>query len=100
MTLRSFCLENGVDAGNWSRMERGSVKPPGERVLECYGEMLGVEVGSEEWYHLLDLGAAGRGAVPGDLMSDGELVGKLPLVFKALRRGVLLELVERIREEW
>ena len=100
MTLRGFCLENGVDAGNWCRMEGGVVKPPGHRVLEGYGKMLGLEEGSEGWYRMLDLGAAGRGEVPADLMSDAELVKKLPVVFCCLRRGVLLDFVERVRQEW
>ena len=28
LSLRAFCLEAAIDAGNWSRMERGILAPP------------------------------------------------------------------------
>ena len=101
--LREFCLENGIDPGNYSRLERGQFLPPQNvEQIEKYAVALGVDRGSDTWLELVDLAAAGRGEIPADLMSDGDLVEKLPVFFRTLRANQLSpekldELVERIR---
>ena len=102
LTLRGFCLENSIDPGNYSRLERGKVNPPGREVLERYARALGIEEDSSDWFQFFDLAAAARGEIPEDLMSDEELASKLPLVFRTLRGEQvsgeeLLELAKRIR---
>ncbi len=103
VTLRDFCLKHGFDPGNFSRIERGVSAPPqGRPLLERYARALGVKEGSDDWLELFDAAAAERGEIPADLMSDEQVVEKLPVLFRTLRaRQVsaqnLDELVERIR---
>lgn len=86
LTLREFCLKNGFDPGNYSRLERGLFPPPEAReVLERYATALGVKPGSDEWLDLFDLAAAERGRIPEDIMSDREVVDKLPVFFRTMR---------------
>jgi len=103
-SLRAFCLENGFDPPNISRMERGLSSPPESREkLEEYAKALGLKKGSDEWYTLFDLAAAERGRIPQDMLKDEELVGMLPVLFRTLRgqrvdSDALDDLVERIRK--
>jgi transcriptional regulator with XRE-family HTH domain len=103
LTLREFCLKNGFDPGNYSRLERGLFPPPESReLLERYAIALGVNRGSDQWLQLFDLAAAERGRIPEDIMSDQEVVDKLPVFFRTMRGKPLSpeqldELVARIR---
>jgi transcriptional regulator with XRE-family HTH domain len=103
LTLREFCLENGLDPGNYSRLERGLFQPPQkEELLEKYAVALGVKRGSDEWLEFFDIAAASRGEIPKDLLSDEEVLGKLPAVFRTLRGSAidpdkLDDLIEKIR---
>jgi len=102
-TLREFCLRNDIDPGNFSRLERGLFPPPqSTELIERYAVALGLEPGSDDWMELFDLAAAERGEIPADLMSDEQLVDKLPVVFRTMRAAqvspdLLDELVERIK---
>ena len=103
-TLRQFCLENGLDAGNLSKMERGLLPPPqGERLRE-YARMLQLREGSDEWYEFCDLAAAEAGRLPVDLQSDAEVLKRMPVLFRAVRHGQdvaeeeLTDLIEFIRK--
>ena len=84
LTLRRFCLENGLDPGNISKIERGRARPPQGQRLEHYAQLLQLENGSDEWYEFFDLAAAARGQIPEDLC-DEEVVDKLPILFRTLR---------------
>ncbi len=103
LTLREFCLSHGLDPGNMSRLERGLVPPPEsrERITELAG-FLGLKAGSDEWQQLFDLAAADSGRIPEDVMSDEEVVAKLPILFRTLRgekvpAEKLNELIRHIR---
>lgn len=90
LTLREFCLANGFDPGNYSRLERGLFPPPQkEELLEKYAAALGLKRGSDEWLEFFDLAATSRGEIPKDLLADEELLDKLPLVFRTLRGSAL-----------
>jgi transcriptional regulator with XRE-family HTH domain len=103
LTLRDFCLKNGLDPGNYSRLERGLYPPPeNHEGVEKYANALQLQPGSAEWLELFDVAAAERGRFPDDLMSDEAVVDKLPVLFRTLRAQPvppekLDELVERIR---
>jgi len=103
LTLREFCLNNGFDPGNYSRLERGLFPPPqSQEKLEKYAVALGLERGSEDWIELFDLAAAEKGQIPPDIMSDEELVEKLPAMFRTMRgrqfsTEKLDEFIEKIR---
>ena len=86
LSLRRFCIENNLDPGNISKMERGLISPPQSREkLEQYASYLEIEKGTDDWYEYFDLAAAHTGKIPDDLMEDDELVKKLPLVFRTIR---------------
>ena len=86
LTLRKFCLTHNLDPGNISKLERGRHQPPqNEEKLKEYAEMLHIKPGSEDWQTFGDLAAAEAGRVPPDLLSDEEVLEKLPLLFRTLR---------------
>ncbi len=84
LTLREFCHENGLDAGNLSRLERGLMPPPQGEKLAAYAETLGLKEGSDEWYEFFDLAAAEKGRIPEDLQTE-EVLDKLPILFRTIR---------------
>ena len=103
MTLRRLSRKTGQDVGNLSRIERGKLAPPKpERKLKRLADAL--EISDEEALReFYDLAHVSRGEVPTDILSDKELAGKLPLVFRTMRgdklsRKKLTELAEVIRE--
>jgi transcriptional regulator with XRE-family HTH domain len=86
LTLRSFCLINGFDPGNISKLERGLLAPPNSRdKLEEYAKALNLKPGSEDWVEFFDRAAACKGEIPLEIMSDAKLVQKLPLIFRTIR---------------
>jgi transcriptional regulator with XRE-family HTH domain len=104
LSLREFCVENGFDPGNISRLERGLVPPPESREkLDQYARALRLRKGSDEWYTFYDLAAAERGRIPEDVLKDEDLVERLPVLFRTLRgqrvdEAALDDLIERIRK--
>jgi transcriptional regulator with XRE-family HTH domain len=79
MTLREFCLRNGFDPGNLSRLERGLLPPPqAHDKLEEYASALGLKKGSDQWYEFFDLSAAEAGRIPKDLLSVATLIAAKP----------------------
>lgn len=85
-SLRGFCLTHGLDAGNISKLERGLIGPPkGGKKLAQWAECLGLAEGSEQHQEFLDLAYACNGRVPPEILSDEQVVKKLPLIFRALR---------------
>ncbi len=106
LTLRTFCIEVGVEPGNYSKMERGLLSAPkGETKLAPYRKALGLTEDSPEWRELVRLSSLSRGEIPNRILSDKELVGKLPALFRSLEgeavdEKVLDELVAAIRREY
>jgi transcriptional regulator with XRE-family HTH domain len=85
-TLRQFCLENGLDPGNISKIERGILPPPQSREkLTHYAKCLGIEEGSDEWLEFFDIARTDAGRIPEDLLADKNIVAKLPLVFRTIK---------------
>lgn len=97
LSLRQFCMKHGLDPGNISRIERGIASPPQSREkLEEYASYLGIDKDSDDWLNFFDYAAAATGRIPHDVMSDEELVKKLPVVFRTLRGQKLS--AEKLRE--
>lgn len=85
-TLRQFCLDNGFDPGNISKMERGLLPPPGsDRKLKEYAKALKIRRGSEAWYQFFDLARTATGRIPPEVMRNREVAARLPLLFRTLR---------------
>lgn len=106
-TLRAFCLEVGVEPGNYSKMERGLMSAPKDDAkLEPYRKALCLDSESSEWRELLRLAALSRGEIPHRVLSDKELVAKLPALFRTLEEdgvrdeAALDELVAATRREF
>lgn len=100
LSLRQFCLDHGLDPGNISKMERGLASPPQSKgKLEEYAKYLGIEKDSNDWYTFFDYASAATGRIPPDVMSDEELVKKLPVVFRTLRgRKLPVEKLKQLAE--
>ena len=102
-TLREFSRAAKLDPSNWSRIERGLAPPPKSKVLlQGIAEVLNVEEGSEEYITLFDLAAIGH--IPTGLLSDEQVLDKLPVFFRTIRgekpsRKELEELIRMMREE-
>jgi len=85
-TLRQFCLENGFDPGNLSKLERGLLMPPtSSDKLKQYARALKIKEGSDEWYEFFDVARVSAGRIPKEIFSDKEVLSKLPLVFRTLK---------------
>ena len=85
-TLRQFCLENGLDPGNISKIERGILPPPQSREkLAHYAKCLGIVEGGDEWLEFFDIARTDTGRIPEDLLADKNIVAKLPLVFRTIK---------------
>ena len=103
LTLRAFCVEFGFDSGNMSKLERGILQPPqSEELLTKYAEALNITRGSDAWFEFFDLAAAECGRIPPDVLSDEDVVAKLPVLFRTLRgqmidKKKLDEFIETIR---
>lgn len=106
LTLRAFCEENGFDFGNYSKVERGVLSPPRDEArLEPYRRALRLAPDSIEWRELVRLASLSRGEIPQRVLSDKELVGKLPALFRSLEgaevdEAMLDEVVAMIRREY
>src|SRR3972149_2273426 len=85
-TLRTFCIENQLDPGNISKLERGILPPPvTSEKLEHYADCLQIVQGSDNWYTFFDLAHACAGRIPDEFRSDENILSKLPIVFRTLR---------------
>ncbi len=105
ITLRSFSEALGMDPSNYSRMERGLLQPPGNpSKLATIGRLLGVPVESEDYREMVRLASLGRGEIPPAILSDEQVLEKLPVLFRTLEGDkvdaeTLNELFETIRRE-
>jgi len=91
-TLRQFCLDHGHDPSNWSKIERGINPPPrDEKTLARWARQLGLESGTDRWQEFMDLADMARGEIPKDVLSDEELLKKLPVFFRSVRGAELTE---------
>lgn len=102
-TLRQFCLENKLDPGNISKLERGILNPPQHNKLEEYAKILEISKDSDEWFEFFDLAAAYTGVLPEDLKQDKNLLKKLPVFFRTMRGDKISdemfeEIIEKVKE--
>jgi transcriptional regulator with XRE-family HTH domain len=104
LSLREFCRRNGLDPGNISKLERGRLAPPGDRgKIEGLARMLGLAKGADAWREFVDLGLVCAGRIPDEVLSDEEVVKRLPVVLRTVSGARLTEeqlddLVDKIRK--
>jgi transcriptional regulator with XRE-family HTH domain len=86
LSLRAFCKKNNEDPSNWSKLERGVLKPPKQILrLEEIASYLNIEKDSEEWKYFCNLANASRGIIPEDLRTKPSVISSLPLLYDAFR---------------
>src|SRR5687767_7831093 len=80
--LREFCLAQGHDPSNWSKIEREVLAPPkDEQTLRAWAKELGLKEGSEDWFKFFDYAAVDAGRIPDYVLKDEKLVAQLPAFF-------------------
>jgi transcriptional regulator with XRE-family HTH domain len=105
ITLREFCKMVGVDASNWSKVERGLLSPPqDEEKQRRIAGILEIELDSKAWTEMKDYANIDAGIIPEDILSDEKVVKSLPVFFRTLRSDKptseeLDELMSMIRKE-
>jgi predicted ABC-type ATPase len=101
LSLREFCRRLGEDPSNWSKVERGILRPPLRREkLRQIAMALDIVGGSAEWEALLDAAAIGAGEIPGYVRENREVYGALPALFRAIGGASLTaEEIERMIEK-
>jgi len=84
LTLRVCSDTLGIDASNWSKIERGvNAAPKDMAVLEHWANFFGIEDAAKQDF--LDLAALSRNEIPPDINSDHVLNEALPVFFRAAR---------------
>ena len=102
--LREFCRKLGIDASNWSKVERGVLPPPqDEKKLKEIAHILGIRAGTDKWKSLKDQANIDAGIIPKDLLSDKDVLNSLPMFFRTIRSEKptpeeLDKLIEKIRK--
>ncbi len=100
LTLRDFCRKSGEDPSNWSKVERGLLKPPKTRArLKRIARALGIAVDSEAWRSLVDMADVDAGKIPEYVMSEREVLKALPAFFRTVGsvKPTLEEMQELVR---
>lgn len=99
LTLRQCSSKLGVDASNWSKIERGVNPAPKDiAVLKKWADSL--ELNADERQSFFDAAALSRRELPPDLASDDVLLQALPAFFRAVRGAEMSrdEMVEFLRD--
>lgn len=90
LTLRDFCEQVGLDASNWSKVERGVNPPPGDvAVLERLAGFFGLT--GDKKLDFMDSAALQRKEIPPDVADSAILQKALPAFFRAARGHELTE---------
>jgi transcriptional regulator with XRE-family HTH domain len=100
-TLRQFCLDNGLDPGNISKIERGILPPPQSRdKLAHYAHCLGITEDTDDWLEFFDTARTDVGRIPEEILANKEIAAQLPLVFRTLKGQKLTgEQLEKLARE-
>ena len=85
LTLREFCRRLEEDPSNWSKVERGILRPPMRREkLRHIADILDIREGSVEWERLVDAAAVDAGEIPSYVMENREVYSALPAFFRTI----------------
>ena len=87
-TLREFCRQNGFDAGNISKLERGILTPPQSKEKRLqYANALGIREGTDDWLEFCDLARISAGKIPTGIIENKELMEEVPILFRSIQKG-------------
>lgn len=85
LTLREFCRRLGEDPSNWSKVERGIMKPPQRtEKLQRIAGVLKIREGSGDWKALVDTATIGAGEIPEYVRENREVYHALPAFFRTM----------------
>ncbi len=102
--LREFALRTELDPGNLSKIERGRLNPPQDiNALDRICMALEWDLGGEMATMIHDLAAVEAGNIPPDLLTDAEVVARIPLLLRTLKNRQLDaeqmdQLIQMVRE--
>jgi transcriptional regulator with XRE-family HTH domain len=83
--LREFCLEQGHDPSNWSKIEREVLQPPrDEETLRTWAKQMGLNPGTDDWLKFFEYAAVDAGRIPDHIVDDKKLAAHLPAFFRTL----------------
>jgi transcriptional regulator with XRE-family HTH domain len=86
LSLRDVCKKVNYDPSNWSKIERGLISPPSEKVvLGQWANALGLSKESKEYYEFIDQANIAQGIIPDYIMQEKDLVKALPAFFRTVR---------------
>src|SRR5664280_1673656 len=103
LTLREFCRLAGIDASNWSKIERGLSTPPQSvKILNEIASSLKIKEASQDYKEMFDLAALST--IPEELI-EPEILEQLPVFFRTVRgekptEEELKTLITKIRSSW
>ncbi len=84
LTLRQCSAKLGIDASNWSKIERGINPAPKDiGVLEQWAEFFNLDPDTRQCF--FDAAALSRRELPRDLASNGPFLQALPAFFRTVR---------------
>jgi transcriptional regulator with XRE-family HTH domain len=104
--LRAFSNRIGMDPSNYSRIEKSVDQPPSNPTrLHSIARELDIQIDSDDYKEMERLADIGRGEIPRQILSNDQLVGKLPVFFRAIGQDEMNEekldqLIETIRKEF
>lgn len=85
--MREFCQQVGLDASNWSKVERGINPPPGDiGLLEMLADFF--DLPDSDKLAFIDEAAIQRNELPPDIANDQILQKTLPAFFRAARSHI------------
>lgn len=103
LTLRKYCEQYELDAAQISRIERGLLPAPKDKVrLEFYAKSLGLKEASKDWKTFFDLASVSNKSVVDEIKSPA-LLEKLPIFLRTIdnknldneKLDKLLELIKK-----
>lgn len=84
LTLRQCSAALGVDASNWSKLERGVNPAPKDiGILENWARFFHLDANARQAF--FDTAALSRHELPQDIATDARLLQTLPAFFRAVR---------------
>jgi transcriptional regulator with XRE-family HTH domain len=87
-SLRAFCLENNLDAGNISKLERGVMAPPKD--ISKIANALGFKLGDAEYAEMEDIAEKTRAVEHFSRVSE-DVAERLPQFFRTVDNANLTE---------